>query len=239
MASKKKKKNSDAASKSAVSFWEANKINIIGWGVIVVLLVAFFAFVSYTNQQTAEKLSQITTVREDDNMKGDENGEVVVIEYADFACPGCASFSELGKQLVNDESVAGGVKFIFRNLPILGNYSVEAAVAAEAAADQGKFWQMHDQLYSNQTVWRLAETEEELHELFTEYAEEIDLDVEKFVADLDSEELLDRVRAEQSEAFAVNLRSTPSIFINGEKLDVEDLDNGYESLLEVVSQATL
>ncbi len=233
--SAKPKKSSSQS--GLAKFWADNKVNLIGWTVVVFILAIFFGIVTYTNQQTAQRLSEITMVYEDDNIKGDVDGENVVIEYADFGCPGCASFASYASQLVEDDSIEGGVKVIFRHFPILGANSVQAAIATEAAANQDKFWEMHDQLFLNQAEWRAAANKDEVIAFFVDYAEEIELDLEKFRADMDDTATEERVNEEAAQARSIYLNSTPSIFINGEAVNLEELTNGYESLAEIINNS--
>jgi protein-disulfide isomerase len=105
---------------------------------------------------------------------------------------------------------------IFREFPLqMHKYSFIAARAAEAAGAQGKFWEMHDMLYDNQKEWVEAP---EPRDLFASYAARLGLDVQKFRADLDRPDLADRIVADTNRGNSLNVRGTPTVFINGREL---------------------
>jgi protein-disulfide isomerase len=91
----------------------------------------------------------------------------------------------------------------------------EAAVAAEAASRQGRFWEMHDRLYAGQQTWSSAPT---ARAVFEHYAEELHLDVAQFRKDLDNPEVASQIDAEQGQGEARGVKATPTLFINGEEL---------------------
>lgn len=225
--------------KQKTSFWEENKVNIIGWVVVIVLIAAIFVGGSFATQQAEEQQTDILGMNESDHVKGDENAEIKVIEYADFQCPGCASFASLVSQLIEDEEIEQTLSVTFRHFPLtnIHPFAVRASVAAEAAAQQDKFWEMHDLLFASQSSWSSAEDLEEATEMFIELAEVIDgIDVEQFRADLESEALVERVQLDNNEARAMNLPGTPSIFVNGELLDIDTVAS-YEDFRALVLEA--
>lgn len=239
MAKKKNKTKKSSKDKPQVEkskpkndFWEKNKTNLIGWGLIAVVIVAFIAIVSFTNQRVEDNISVVMELREEDNIKGDEDGETVLVKFSDFRCPACASFSALGNQLVADE-IPGGVQYVYRHFPILGEQSTLAAIASEAAGEQGQFWEYHDLLMAQQPNWNGILDQDELTEQLVEFAEDLDLDVEQFSTDLESQELADKVAADRELADSINASGTPTVIINGETLNTNGL-SGYEELREFI-----
>ena len=108
------------------------------------------------------------------------------------------------------------MRVVFREFPLdMHKHAMEAALAAEASAVQGKFWEMHDKLYQNQSVWSEATT---VGFLFDNYAESIGLDVARFRADRSAPDVRLRVREDMKTGDSRGIKSTPTVFVNGMQL---------------------
>lgn len=167
------------------------------------------------------------------HFKGSENSPVVVEEFADFQCPTCG----VVHPKMNEISAKYGnrVKFIYRNFPITSIHpnAYGAAVAAEAAGLQGKFWQMQDLLFRNQTQWSNASNPKQI---FGEYAQKIGLDTEKFENDTLGVQAKQRVDFDMQRGQALKLSSTPTVLVNGkpipfQQLEVADMERIIEAEL--------
>jgi protein-disulfide isomerase len=138
--------------------------------------------------------------------KGPKFAPIQIVEFSDFQCPYCGRVEPTIKQI--EDKYEGKVHFAFRNFPLSFHQHAQlAAEAAEAAKAQGKFWQMHDQMYAHQTALDRADLEK--------YAAEIGLDVTKFKADLDSGKWKDAVNKDLEYGKTVRVNGTPAFFING------------------------
>lgn len=159
--------------------------------------------------------SAILTVSPSDHIKGGDNPQVTLFEYGDYQCPACAFFAPEVDRLI--EEYGGKVRLVYRHFPLISIHknAIPAARAAEAASLQGKFWEMHALLYEKQTDW---ENEGNPKDKFVSYAEGLSLDREKFITDYESSVTSDKVNADLTTANALGLTSTPTFFINGEKL---------------------
>ena len=141
--------------------------------------------------------------------KGPKNAALQVIVFSDFQCPFCGRVEPTLKQM--EKEYGNKVRFVWKNYPLpFHNNAMPAAEAAMAAAAQGKFWEMHDKLFANQTALERPNLEK--------YAGEIGLDLGKFKADLDANKYKDAIDAEQKEGSAVGVQGTPAVFINGRKI---------------------
>ena len=120
------------------------------------------------------------------NFFGNENSVVTVVEYADFECPACASFAptvDTIKEQFKDE-----VRFEFRHFPLVQIHQNAQAAhrAAQAAANQGRFWEMHDLLFLRQAQWAAAQNPSSVNDptsIFEGYAEELGLNMEQYRTD--------------------------------------------------------
>jgi protein-disulfide isomerase len=152
-----------------------------------------------------------------DNMhaRGNANAKITLEEYGDYQCPPCgALFPDLKKI---EKEYGDQMRFVFRHFPLQGHKHARAAAhAAEAAAMQGHFWEMHDIIYQNQSSW--APTED-ARPLFIQYARDLKLDVDRFTRDMDSPAIEARVTADYDRGVANGVGGTPSIFINGRQLN--------------------
>lgn len=147
---------------------------------------------------------------------GDADAPVVVREFADYQCPACARFSSATDQLREKWVETGKVRFVFFELPLRQHENaVPAAMAARCAGDQGKFWDMHGQLFDHQSEWN---TTSETQGMFTRYAEELGMDGRRFGRCLSTN--LHREAIEQSLALSKQLRvtSTPTVYVDNIKL---------------------
>lgn len=137
-------------------------------------------------------------------------------------------------QLVEDYQPR--LRIVFRNFPLpRHNHAREAALAAEAAGLQGRFWEMHDLLYREQLVWSKAG---DPAELFNSYAGILELDLERFKKDMAGEKANARVAADMARGQSLGVKTTPTIFINNRELAVENrTSNGIRATIDAALQA--
>ncbi|MBW2386055.1 MAG: DsbA family protein [Deltaproteobacteria bacterium] len=138
--------------------------------------------------------------------KGPANAAITLVEFSDFQCPFCSRVGPTLKQV--REEYPNDVKIVFKHLPLSIHPKAQGAhAAAEAAHQQGKFWEMHDKIFADQR--QLTESK------YIEYAGEIGLDVDRFKKDMASAEVKKRVAADSAEAARLGVTGTPGFFING------------------------
>lgn len=143
---------------------------------------------------------------EGDPYLGAEDAVITMIEFGDFRCGYCKRFQ--------DETIAslmeqfdGRVRLVFRDYPLLGQSSLDAALAAECADDQGKFWEFHDMLYTA--------PDQLTRDMFITHATDLALDVETFTTCYDTQAHLDEVVQDYQDGQALGVSGTPTFFING------------------------
>jgi protein-disulfide isomerase len=143
---------------------------------------------------------------ERDHIQGPRDARVTLLEYGDFECPACGAAHPVVKEL--RERLGDRVRFVFRNFPLGSVHprAERAALAAEAANTQGRFWEMHDLLFENQD----ALDEDDL----LRYAAALGLDMEAFGEAMDGEPVLSRVREDFLSGVRSGVNGTPTFFIN-------------------------
>jgi len=143
---------------------------------------------------------------------------VTLEEFGDFQCPPCGIFAAFGEQLLREYD--SRLRIVFHNFPLPAHeHAREAAVAAEAAGLQGKFWEMHDVLYREQSVWSNAPN---TRELFESYAGTIGLNLDQFRTDIDGEKAKERVDSDHARGESLGIKITPTLFINNQPVEGRD-----------------
>jgi protein-disulfide isomerase len=161
-----------------------------------------------------------------DHIQGPADAAVTLVEYGDYECPYCGAAYPIVKEL--QARMGDRLRFVFRNFPITTSHphAEQAAEAAEAGAAQGRFWEMHDLLYENQTHLR----DQDLHA----YAEQLGIDVERFDKDLAEHVHAPRVREDFMSGVRSGVNGTPSFYVNGARHD-DSYD--FETLLAALERA--
>lgn len=156
--------------------------------------------------------SIVDIVQAGGHSQGSPDAPVVIVEYSDFQCPYCGlHFKKVEPQLKEKFVKKGQVRLVYKHLTILGDESVWAALASECAADQNKFWEYHDLVFSRQNGENQgAFTQDNLKS----WAAELKLDTAAFNECLDSKKHLDVVQANTLEAKQLGIRGTPGFFVN-------------------------
>ncbi|HSV62401.1 MAG TPA: thioredoxin domain-containing protein [Chthoniobacterales bacterium] len=163
------------------------------------------------------------------HVRGKANAAVTIEEFGDFQCPPCGTMSGVLHKL--GEQYGSRLRLIFHHFPLAVHaHAGEAAIAAEAAHEQGKFWEMHDVLYKEQALWSKAP---DVPALFNGYASSIGLDMERFKSDLLKPEVAARIDADQKLGTSRGVTSTPTLFVNNSVLPVAETNpTGVQKAIE-------
>src|SRR5205085_2162507 len=171
-----------------------------------------FLYRAKRSANSEPKISKTETERpgETVHVLGPADAAVTLEEFGDFQCPPCGRLSEPINQLQKKYNL----RLIYREFPLpIHAHAKEAAFAAEAAARQGRFWQMHDLLYREQAVWSKST---DARALFNAYAGMLQLDLDRFKKDIDGTEVQQQVESDARRAGTIGVKTTPTIFINNE-----------------------
>lgn len=163
------------------------------------------------------------------NAVGSANAPVLIEFFSDLQCPQCARYEPIVKTVRTE--FGDKTRMVLRHFPLPAHeHAVPAAWAAESAANQGKFWEMAEALYKTQWMWAKAPAP---RAVFLDQAKQLGLDLDKFQKDMDSENVHDRIAADQTHAQSVGVKTAPSVVINGYNVpNTEFSENGFRSAIK-------
>ncbi len=211
-----------------------NTKRIIFWlGFVIVIGLIIWGLVVAMNKTpgSISKVGVPAPVTSTDDVEGSSSAPVTLIEYGDFQCPACSTYSFIIERLFNEASST--MRVVFRQFPLSQHpNAIPAAKAAEAAGVQGKFWDMYRLLYANQGDWALKPTAE-ANTIFDGYATTLKLDMTKFKADETSSATITKILAQQDEGTKIGIDHTPTFFVNGKEVS----PNTYEEFKTIIDAA--
>lgn len=213
-----------------------NTKRIIFWASFIIILgLIFWGLVVAMNKPTpASGPSAAAPVSADDHILGPKNASVTMIEYGDFQCPACGAYYPLVKKLTQEASTT--LRIVFRHFPLPQHANAPiTSQAAEAASLQGKFWEMYDMIYENQSEWSNLP---DAHAVLIGYAQKIGLDMVKFKADLDSNAVKDAVAQDAAEGQKIGINATPTFFINGKVIANPQSYAAFKALIEAAASGS-
>lgn len=213
----------------------------IGIGLVTLLILiggVFFISKSDTNNSNnpsnntttlSSEQKKLLDVVPDDYFKGNKNANVTIVEYLDFECEACGAYYPLVKQMADEYK--NDIRIVNRYYPLMGHKNgLPSAWAVEAAAKQGKYWEMHDVLFENQKSWGERPTADP--KIFEEYATQIGLNLEQFKNDVASKEVKERVQRDMSSGQQLGVNGTPTFFLNGEKIPNPKSAEDFRSFIQ-------
>jgi protein-disulfide isomerase len=203
------------------------------WAVLAAIVLVFVGIVAFTGKN--DNGNGTSNAKPTNHIEGKNSTGVKLVEYGDFQCPVCGLYYSTVKQVVanyNDK-----IAFQFRNLPLTSLHpnAFASARAAEAAGDQGKYWEMHDMLYENQQSWSSASNPTSF---FTTYAKSLNLNLTQFNKDYASSKTNSAINADIA-AFdkTGDEKATPTFYLNGKKVTLTDIiDSNNEPSVEKFSK---
>jgi protein-disulfide isomerase len=168
------------------------------------------------------------------HIRGKESAPITLVEFGDYECPACGYYYPMVEEILH--RYPDTVKLEFHHYPLIQMHAhaLTAAMAAEAAADQGKYWEMHDMLYKHQAQWARSNNSEAQ---FLAYAAELGLDANKFMRSLKSPDVEKRILEDIQRGSKAKVNSTPTFLINGRSL--EPLPKGVDDFAKIIDAATV
>lgn len=217
--------------KNKTILWTIIAIVIIG-SVFGIIKLASKSQVSDSGSNTLALT--ISAINDNENVKGNKEAKVSLIEYSDFQCPACGSYYPILKKV--SEDLGEQVRFAYRHFPLPQHKNAKlAATVAEAAGKQNKFWEMHDLIFQNQSDWS---EEKNAAIIFAKYAQDLNLDLALFQTDIASDEIKAKIENDYKSGVKAGVNSTPTFFLNGKKLDnPRNYDEFKNAILQALGQS--
>lgn len=196
------------------------------WAILGVIVLIFVGIIWANGKKAgAPDGSSNSNAQPSNHVMGQNSKHVTLVEYGDFECPVCYSYYPTVKQVV--DQYKSDIAFQFRNFPLtqVHKNAFAGARAAEAAGMQNRYWEMHDLLYQNQdpngaSGWVASSTPQDF---FNGFAQQIGLNVDQFKKDYASSKVNDTINADLNEGKKLSVQGTPSFFLNGKELQLQDL----------------
>jgi protein-disulfide isomerase len=202
--------------------------------VIVAAVVAAAGIALYLSRQGATEAGgkpsgDAKSAQGNGRIRGAEDAPITLVEYGDYQCPTCGHYHPIIQELLSRYN--GKLKLEYHHFPLIQIHpnAMAAALAAEAAGEQGKFWEMHDLLYQRQQEWAPSPNAETN---FVQYALQLGLDSNRFMQSMRSPATRDRVLADVTRGSSV-VQGTPTFILNGEL--IHELP-GLEGLVDRINR---
>lgn len=188
------------------------------WIIVAVLGVAFLGFIFWNNNKSDSQGGSSSTEKDtpSQNYYGKLDSPVTITEFVDFQCEACYAYYPAVKEV--KEKYKDRVRFQVRHFALGGHhqFAIQAARNAQAAANQDKFWEMHDKIFEGQKIW---ERTQDPQSYFNQYAQEIGLDMTKFEADYKSSAINDIINTDVRDVKKLGGTGTPTFVINNKLVD--------------------
>lgn len=200
------------------------------WAIIAAVVLVFIGIITFSGDKSSTSNSGKKGSALSQHVQGAGTSGVTLLEYGDYECPYCQQYYPTVKEAV--AKFGDKIKFQFRNFPLTNIHknAFAASRAAEAAAMQDKFWEMHDALYesSNYQAWTTAANP---IPAFEQIATSLGLNKAKFKTDYASSAVNDAINADMAEGNKLGISGTPTFFINGKKTDIANDATAFETIL--------
>ena len=203
------------------------------WVIIGVIVVVLFGGAIWYSHSAAERSNEGIELQA--HVKGNPEATVTLVEYSDFQCPACATFQPVLNGLLAEYS--DRLRFEYKHFPLMNvhPHAQSAAIAAEAAGQQGQFFEFHDLLFERQQEWSSAAVP---GTFYVQYAEELGLDIDQFRRQQNASLLRDKVRADFDEARELGLTGTPTFFLNGQRMQIQTFDDFIAQVAAAIDPTT-
>ncbi|MCS6789291.1 MAG: DsbA family protein [Patescibacteria group bacterium] len=182
-----------------------------------------------SNSQTdnvAVNLSEILKIKPEDAVLGNPNAPVTIIAYSDYECPFCEKFFRETEGLIKKDYIeTGKVKMIYRDFPLTSHqYAMPAALAANCAKEQNKFWEYHNEIFKNQN--NLVNFD------FIGAAKKLGLNENKFKTCFESKKYENQIQNSIKEAISIGVNGTPTFFVNGQQVVGAQPYSNFKAIIE-------
>ncbi len=201
----------------------------VGGFIAIGAVIAGMVYVARPAANNTNSAASVPGIQANDHIKGPKDAPAVLIEYSDLQCPACKAYHPLVDQLISE--FGNKLTVVYRHFPLrqIHQYAQIAALSAEAAGQQGKFWEYAAIMFDRQGEWTTAPNP---RDSFTAYAKELKLDTDRFSRDMDSSAAKNAVDADVSSGTKANIQGTPTFFLNNEKLTNPATFDAFKKLVD-------
>jgi protein-disulfide isomerase len=213
------------------------------WAVVIIIVLALVGVFYVTNNKSTTTSSS-STGTPSSNIEGEGQDGIKLVEFGDFQCPYCGEYYTAVKDITSQYNTQ--ITFQFVNFPLVSIHqnAFAGARAAEAAALQGKFWQMHDLLYEeNQEYYDTNESAStwinasDPESVFDVYAKDLGLNVSKFETDYSSSQVNNTISADMAKGNKLGVDATPTFYLDGSEIQVGDSVTAFEKIINAAIKA--
>ncbi len=204
---------------------------IIAWAVGIIAMLGVLVYIAHIQDNASSGTKVASEILPTDHVSGNPEAKVTLLEYSDFQCPACAMYAPVVKQIMAEYS--DRVRFVYRHFPI---YSIHenaelAGRAAEAAGQQGKFFEYADILFAQQSEWSELNNP---RDKFKDYAGLLELNMADFESYMNSGESRQTVTKDYQSGMRAGVSGTPTFFLNGTSIKNPA---GYAALKKILDEA--
>lgn len=205
-----------------------SETKLFGGIILVTLCMVIGAAFVFSRPTTTPPVDTTLLVKEDSYTTSSASAAVTLVDFGDYQCPACGAYHAVVKQL--EAKYKDSLRVVFRHFPLdMHPNAVPAAMAAEAAGKQGKFWEMHNKLYESQTEWS---DEKNTEDIFLTYAKNMGMDVDQFKKDLTNKELQERIDRDVVDANILKINATPTFYVNNVKISNPASLADFEAIIQ-------
>ncbi len=199
--------------------------------VLVLAIAVMFGGTQGADSTSSDTVDQAILLADARHSTGPEDAPITIVEFSDFECPACKATEPLIKQVLAENE--GSVKFVYRHYPLdnIHPNARTAAHASEVAASYDKFWEFHDVLFDNQTEWSQISSDDDLLDMFGDYAAELEIDKDEFIEKMEDESVADAVTSDVVAGSQASVNATPTFFVNGQRTPAPQLQATVTQLL--------
>jgi protein-disulfide isomerase len=207
----------------------------LGFIIIIALIIIGLVAASKKHPTTSEVAIPLPTpVTSADWIRGNPNAPVTMVEYADFECPACQAYYPVIEQVFDASSST--VRMVFREFPLPQHAdAIPAAKAAEAAGNQGKFWDMFGLIYANGPDW---DTLADPTSVFVGYAQKLGLNISQFTSDMNSAVIAKKISDSVTVGTAAGIDATPTFFLNGHRIQNPESYDEFITAIQTAASST-
>ena len=200
------------------------------WAVVAIIVLVFVGIVAVSNHKSSTSSSTNSSSQPTQHIIGTGSTGVTLVEYGDYECPYCEEYYPVVKQVQQEYN--DKIFFQFRNFPLTSVHvnAFAGARAAEAAGLQNKFWEMHDALY-DASNWQVWSTASDPTPYFSQYAQQLGLNMTQFKSDFGSSKVNDLVNADMTAGNKLNIQGTPTFFLDGKQITVGISVTDFEKVI--------